>query len=137
MDDTWDWARLLAALEGDADLREGIARAMRDLALLWSVYVWDDGGKIAQVRASPPGFVWEWQDGRDVDHIDWSAFTQRLGAIDPEKWCDLYLTARLSKENAIAAGLDIVEPVTKVYQALLPLYKASTPRATSAARDKD
>jgi hypothetical protein len=81
--------------------------------------------------------VWAWEDGDDADHIEWSGFTQRLRAIDVEKWCDLYLCARLSKEDAIAAGLEIVEPVTEVYQALLPLYEASTPRATPAGRDRD
>jgi hypothetical protein len=135
MDDTWDWPRFLAALGGHRELRQRVDSAMNQMGLRWKVYVWDDGGLIAQVKASPTGLTWEWEQTDDSEDIQWAAFTERLGAIDTEKWCDLYLCTFLAKEDAIAAGFQIVDPVIEVYGALLPLYEASTPRTSAGRRD--
>jgi len=130
MDETWDWARFLAALEGRPDLRPQVETAARQLGLRWEVYVWDDGGLIAAVPLGPAGWVWqEQQTDCEEEAIAWPALVQRLGAIATEKWCDLYLCTSMSKEDAIAAGTGLVHPVTEVYRVLLPLYEASTRRS--------
>lgn len=131
MDDTWDWPRFLSSLERDEQLRTQVGAALRQLGLHWEVYVWDDGGLVAQVRASQSGFLWEWESIDESEDIEWLGFTERLRAIEADKWCDLYLCMFLSKADAIAAGLHVVEPVIEVYRALLPLYEASTPRHRS------
>jgi len=130
MDDTWDWPRFLNALSRRVRVREQVEEAARQLGLQWAIYVPPDGGLIAQVRASPTGWTWEPQEGDDPEEIDWAAFRRRLRAIETEKWCDLYLCASMGKQDAIAAGVEIADPVTEVYRALLPLYEASTPRKT-------
>ena len=131
MDDTWHWPNFLGALESEPKLRQEVEFAMRRLGLRWEVYVWDDGGLIAQVRALPTGLTWEWEDRAEVEEIQWPAFIQRLRDIETEKWCDLYLCTSIVKDLAIASGIQLVDTVTEVYRALLPLYEASTRRISS------
>jgi len=130
MDDTWDWLRFLTALGGDTALQQEVETAMRQLKLHWEVYVWDEGGLIAQVKAAQEGLIWEWQSQDGLGDIAWSDFVSRLRAIETEKWCDLHLCTHMDKDRAIAAGIHIVDPVTTVYRALLPLYEASVQRAS-------
>ena len=133
MDATWDWARFLAALNDEPEVRRQIESAHRKLGLHWTVYVWDDGALTAEAKASPTGSSWRWQGSDGSQELQWPGFTQRLEAIGADKWCDLYFCTSLAKEQAIAAGLQIVEPVTEVYRALLPLYAASARRAGEVA----
>jgi hypothetical protein len=104
---------------------------MRRLGLRWEVYLGHDLGLVARVQASPTGWTWEWKRSHETEEIDEPGFVRKLQAIETEKWCNLYLCASMAKEGAIAAGIEIVEPVTEVYRALLPLYEASTRRTGS------
>jgi len=131
MDDTWHWPNFLGALESEPKLRQEVEFAMRQLGLRWEVHVWADGGLIAQVRALPTGLMWEWKDRAEAEEIQWPAFIQRLRDIETGKWCDLYLCTSIVKDLAIAAGIQLVDTVTEVYRALLPLYEASTQRISS------
>lgn len=135
MDGTWDWPRFLAVLALESALRQRIDSAVRELGLHWQVYLPDDGGLVAQVRASPTGFTWEQKESNASEEINWSGFSDRLRAIEAEKWCDLYLCTSIPKGAAIAMGLQLVDPVTEVYQALLPLYEGSTLRDPSIRRE--
>jgi hypothetical protein len=130
MDDTWDWPRFMNALSRRAKLRGQVEEAARRLGLRWAIYVPPDDGLIAQVRASPTAWIWEPREADHSEEIDWAAFRKRLRGIEAEKWCDLYLCAWMAKEDAIAAGIEIADPVTEVYRALLPLYEISTPERT-------
>lgn len=96
---------------------------MRRLKLHWEVYVWDEGGLIAQVKAAQEDL--EWQGKGKLEDISWPDFINRLRAIEADKWCDLYLCTHVAKDRTTAAGLHLVDPVTEVYRALLPLYEAS------------
>jgi len=127
MDDTWHWPNFLIALEGDPKLQQEIESAMRQLGLCWEVYVWAEGGLLARMRASSTGLMLEQQDD-EPEEASWSVFTKRLRNIDTEKWCDLHLCTFSVKDQVIAAGIQIVDTVTKAYQKLLPLYEASTGR---------
>jgi hypothetical protein len=126
MDDTWHWPTFLAALSGQPRLRQGVESAMRELELHWEVYVGAGGDLTARVQPSPTGLTWEWEDTGVSEEILWPAFTQRLQDIDTKEWCDLYLWTSMAKSDAIAAGTGLVDTVTQVYRALLPLYEAST-----------
>ncbi len=103
---------------------------MRQLRLHWEVYVWDEGGLIGQVRVAQERLIYE-RHGRDKsEDISWPDFISKLRAIETEKWSDLHLCTHMDKDRATAAGIPIVDPVTEVYQALLPLYEASVRRAS-------
>ena len=115
---------------------------MGDLGLRWSV--WRDAatglGLVARVELGEEGLLsWEWgEEGSDeeasdeeasegdAEEISWTAFAQRLRSIEPTPSVHAFLAAGMTKEAAISAGVRIVEPVTTVYRALLPLYTAST-----------
>jgi hypothetical protein len=131
MDDTWHWPNFLSALDNDAKLRQEVDTAMHRLELRWEIDVGADGGLVAQVQASSGGLTWEWQDRDESEEISWPAFVKRLRDIETEKWCNLYLCTGTAKDEAIAAGIQLVDTVVKVYRALLPLYQASTHRARS------
>jgi hypothetical protein len=128
MDDTWDWLRFISALGGDTALQAEVEKAMRQLELRWEVYIWDEGGLIAQMTTRQDDLVWQRQD-QEPEAISWDGFAAKLRAIEIEKWCDLFLCTHMDKNQAIEAGIRIVDPVTEVYRALLPLYETSTRRA--------
>ena len=129
MDDTWHWLNFVSALESDKRLQREVKAAMDDLRLCWEVYVWDDGALIAEVKAAQDGLTWEGQDADRTEDISWGDFTKRLRGIETQKWCVLHLCAYMSKNEAIASGIQLVDPVTEVYRALLPLYETSILRA--------
>jgi hypothetical protein len=137
MDASWHWPAFLAAMKSATQLSQKITDAMRRLNLSWKIFESDAtenesesdvGNLIAKVKASPTGLIWETEDERDQEEIDWPTFVQQLHDLDAEKWHDLYLVARMPKKQAIDTGIHFVGEVTKVYRALLPLYDASTAR---------
>ena len=129
MDDTWHWLNFVSALNKDKRFRRKIKAAMDGLKLHWQVYVQDDGGLIAEVRIAQDGLTWNRQDTDKAEDISWGDFTERLQGVETQKWCDLYLCARMIKDKAIGLGVQIVDPVTEVYRALLFLYEASVLKA--------
>ena len=98
---------------------------MHQLGLRWSL-VWDEGRRRARVTAAQNGLL-KWQGQEEPELVLWPGFINSLRALEPEKWYDLYLSGYTDKSEAITAGIHLAEPVTNVYRALLPLYKASTP----------
>ncbi len=133
MDATWHWPNMVAALVRDEALHGEIEGAMRQHRLRWDFYVWADGGLIAQVEPGDEGLTWRWEDHDQSEHLAWSGFLERLAAIESEKWCDLFLSAVLPKEEAIAARGRLVDTVADALRALLPLYEASTRQGRFAA----
>ncbi len=125
MDDTWDWLEFLAALASDEALQQKIEDTMRRLELQWEVYIEDDPA--ARVKAAEKNLIWE-QEGRDVpEEVSWpGGFIEKLPVLKAERRCSLFLCAYMDKKEAMAAGKSIIDPVAEVYQALLPLYVAST-----------
>jgi len=125
MDDTWNWRSLLGALEGTEELQKEVKAVMLGLGLHWEVHIPEEGGLIGETEATHAGMTWRRKDSRP-ENTSWPHFIKILRDIDNAKWCDLYLCTYLPKDRAIAAGVQLVDPVTEVYRALLPLYEAST-----------
>jgi hypothetical protein len=123
MDKSWRWPTMIAALASDAHLREEVEGAMRQHDLHWHAYVWDQGRLSRELEASADGLLWE-QAEQPPEVISWYDFVRRLDGV--EEWVDLFLTARLSKEQAMGTGASLADPVIAVFRALLPLYQAST-----------
>jgi len=125
MDDTWDWQRFLAALDGDKALQGSVSAAMTELDLHWDVYFEGETLLVAQVRAADDGLRWQPTDETDGEAMSWSDFAARLSDLRPGSWCDLYLGKYMDRDDAIAAGVGLADEVTRTFQALLPLYQAS------------
>ena len=115
MDGTWDWLAFLAALEKDATLQHKVEAAMRRLNLCWRVSVKEGDRQIEQ---------WAWP--ATVENVSWPDFVKRLCAIESARWTNVSLCTHMRKEEAVAAGVRFIDPVTEAYRALLALYEAST-----------
>jgi len=126
MDDTWHWLNFIKALENDTRLQQEVQTAMDHLRLYWDVFIWAEGGRVAQVAFAEGTLKWKGEHRGESEDVTWPTFVERLRAIETAKWCDLFLWTYMQKEDAIAAGIDIHRPVTEIYRALLPLYEAST-----------
>jgi len=50
---------------------------------------------------------------------------ERLATIPSDRWVDLYILRRVSKEDAIKKGSQIVGEIIALYSALMPIYEAS------------
>ncbi|MBU1878744.1 MAG: hypothetical protein KJ734_07325, partial [Chloroflexi bacterium] len=133
MDNTWHWLNFLGAIEKDVALQQKIKAAMIQMQLRWEVYVWEKGGLIAQVRplSDSDSLQWDEENQGESTNISWPDFVDRLKAIETEDGCDLHLCTHMNKEQAMAAGIGLANSVTQVYQALLPVYEASTRRVGS------
>ena len=128
MDNSWKWLIFLDALERNTMLRQAIQAVMCQLNLHWEIHVSEKGIEemAAQATATPQALTWKRETKDEPEIVTWHGFISRLGDIEPNKWCDLYLCAHLDKAACIAAGIGLAEPVVRVYHALLPLYQAST-----------
>lgn len=124
---TWYWSNMLDVLQNDTVLQQQLENAMRQLHLHWDIGIRGARGFVAQVEvAQEGGLTWRRENQKNPGDITWPEFVERLKAIDIDKWCDLYLWAHMSKEQAVAARVDITKPVIEVFLALLPLYEACT-----------
>lgn len=122
MDETWHWLHFIRALDRNKKLQGELKTAMAKHNLHWEIYAEADGGLTAEVTVTQNGLVWHRQG---TDGISWDGFVDRLRGIGAHQWCNLYLSALIPKDKAIDMGTRIADPVTEVYQALLPLYEAS------------
>jgi len=126
MDSSWHWPNLIEALDNDTGLQQAVEGSMHEHKLEWELYVWDDGGLVARVWAGDEGLMGTGHEGTESKAISLPEFISQLRGIDAGKWADLYLCTHMTKESALAAGPGLVEPVSEVLRALLPLYEAST-----------
>jgi hypothetical protein len=126
MDSTWHWPNMVEALHNEASLQQEIESAMRRHKLQWELYVWAEGGMVAQVRAAAEALRIESQDREVAEPMSWLDFVALLRRIGAENWADLHLRTYLPKDTALAAGAGLVALVTEAYRALLPLYEACT-----------
>jgi len=125
MDGTWDWQRFTASLGSDKALQRGVSRAMTELDLHWDVYLEGEALLAAQVTPADGELRWEPTGETDSETMSWLDFAARLSDLQPGSWCDLYLCKCMSKDEAIAARASLADEVRRIYEALLPLYRAS------------
>ncbi|MGD2148910.1 MAG: hypothetical protein PVH41_19615 [Anaerolineae bacterium] len=135
MGEAWDWPRFIGVLKSEATLRRRIAAAMHDLGLTWSI--WRDAASglapLARADVGEDGLL-SWQEGDlEAEELAWPAFADQVSSIEPTPSVHVFLATDVANDEAIAAGVQIVEPVTTVYRALLPLYIASTGKRSPGA----
>lgn len=128
IDEEWDWQRFIAALAEDEALRQEIVEAMREHDLYWQVKVSEDDEVVWKATAvlNDDADAFTWRQGETSETLSWPEFIQKLKEIDENYWVDLHLCHKMSKEEALAAGEDIADPIVTVLHALIPLYEAST-----------
>ena len=125
MDDTWHWPSMMRALKADEALHAELQTAMLEHNLQWRIHT-HAAEPVGVVDAIPGALRWKWPRVDSPESLTWTGFVDRLGALDPETWWNLWLVTGLPKLDALAAGLDIARWAVAAYRALMRLYALST-----------
>ena len=125
LDDSWRWPRFLRRLRQREALRSGVEDAVARCDLHWKWYVWEDGGLVARAFREEGGWSWVSSNGGGSEPLSWEAFLGRLENADATKWFEVHLCRDKPREEALGLGVQLVDPVTDVFVALLPLYGAA------------
>lgn len=127
MDSTWDWSRFSHALT-DTPLCHTLDNAMHEYRLCWEIDTWVGESADLDVVISPcdQGVKWQPERGEEIETLSWPRLLERINSIKADRWCNVQIGFRLPKEQAVADGPRVIDRVTAVYRALLPLYIAST-----------
>ena len=125
LDDSWRWPRFLRSLRQNEALRSGVEDAAARCDLHWKWYVWEGGGLVARAFREEGGWSWVSSNGGGSETLSWEAFLDRLENADANKWCELHLCRDMPREEALGLGVQLVDPVTDAFVALLPLYGAA------------
>jgi hypothetical protein len=119
----WDWSRLLAGLWTGSRLHrviEGIE---------------DEHGARFLARKSQGDPV-HFADGLDEgaeplwnelhpSYVDVKERVERLSGVPGDWRCEVYILKQMSKQQAVDAGMAVVDPITDLMKALMPIYTAS------------
>lgn len=127
MDDSWDWPRLIGALNENLALRRTVQDAMEEYDLSWVIELIDSDGapkQTATVAIETGGLALRVAGDDGVRTLEWSDFIAYLEELDDDDSCNLSLSQHIAKADAIELGVDIADEVSAVWQALLPLYDA-------------
>jgi len=120
---------LLTALSGDEGLRNTLRSSMEQHNLSLMVYgTTTSYGQVGRVMVEEGGFVWEHEEpGQEIRReMSGKQLADYLQTVTPEKRADIYVGRQVSKEEAMGARGKIVTQILTVYEALLPLYDASS-----------
>ena len=129
MDDTWDWARFLAAVAEDKSLQARTLVAMEHCNLRWEINVeMPDGPADRYVTTQQETLYLQTQADGEPTPLEWAGFGELLAAVPADGWCNVYLMAYTDKASALELGVGLAQEVANVYNALLPLYAASVQR---------
>jgi hypothetical protein len=124
----WDVSAFLAALADDGVPRRELRSAMRTYDLRLDVYGMDVSyGQVGQVVAEERGFLWrsESAEQETTQPMNWEQVVEYLQTVASDKQCDIYARKHLSVTEALDAETKISSGITKVFEALLPVYDAS------------
>lgn len=133
MDEGWHWTSMIAALQADGALRGELQAAMTAHRLEWRMRAHGMQAPVAVITAAGEALEWAQPGDESPEPLFWPAFVEWLGALDPDKWWNLWLVTSLPKAEALAAGLGVATAAVSVFRSLLPLYEASASLGRFAA----
>jgi hypothetical protein len=125
----WPWSVLLKQLAAEEQLRQALHAALQAQNLALDVFAMEVSyGQVGHITAEEDGFVWQHEDaGQEVTRkMDGEALVEYLQTVAPTKRSELYIHKRLSPQAALQGGPAIATQILPVFEALVPLYKAST-----------
>ena len=126
MDRSWDWKRCLESLARDEDLQTQLETAMAENDLHWEVELLHDDNLVDDPIQVTLGDPLAWQANGETEPISWEEFVEKLKELPQSYWCNLYLGKHMDKAQALAAGTNLADSVIAAYEAIYPLYDAST-----------
>ena len=123
------WSALLAAFGEDQKLRRALRAAMKANDLSLDVYAEElSYGQVGQIVVQDRGFQWQHETAEQemTRKMNWNELVEYLQTVSPEKRCDLCLCKRLTAEAALELGAGTTAEIAGIFEALLPVYDAST-----------
>lgn len=125
----WPWSVLLKKLEGEEQVRQALHAALQEQNLALDVLAMDVSyGQVGRIVAAGDEFLWQHEDaGQEVTRqMDGEALAEHLQTVAPSKRSDLYVRKRIPPQTALDAGPAIAVQILAAFEALVPLYEAST-----------
>ncbi len=125
----WPWSVLLKQFAKDEQLRKTLHAALQEQSLALDLLAMEVSyGQVGQITAEGEEFLWQHEDaGQEVTRqMNGEAVAEYLQTAAPTKRCDLYIRTTLSPQAALKAGPAVANQILSAFEALLPLYEAST-----------
>lgn len=125
MDASWDWLRFRSALLSSPDISIIIEEVEQDpmMRFIGRKSAGSDHFHLSNGLQAGAASLWDEQEAHRI------AVEQRielLTQIPSGYWGEAYIVAQLPKEEAIALGIRVAEPITDLFRTLLPLYRAAS-----------
>lgn len=125
----WPWSVLLEQFAKDDQLPRTLHAALQEQGLTLDLLAMEVSyGQVGRITAEGEDFLWQHEDaGQEVTRkMNGEALAEYLQTVAPTKRCDLYAQAQISPQAALKAGPGIASQILPAFEALLPLYVAST-----------
>ncbi len=126
----WPWSAFVAAL-ADEGIGGGLRKAVEAHNLAMEVYTTEiKYGRVARITAQGEGFVWQHEDaGQEVTRtMSLEEVAGYVRDLAPEKRCEVYVQRQVPVAQAVKAGAAIADEMGALFEALLPVYRASIGR---------
>jgi hypothetical protein len=118
MDDTWYWPCFLELL-AEERWQQSLERVMDQHQLHWRV---DVEQQDADGTYAPAGELTASAFTPEAPFPTFAAFVDYLRTLPADQWCNLFLIATLSKQQALIQGIAVAETIAETLAALSPMY---------------
>lgn len=128
MDHTWDWPRLINALENSSQLQAAIAQAENQHGARFIARYSRGDAHFHYSNGVEMGAMSLWNEERSAE----KSVGERLDllrSIPDEHWGEIYITGAIPKYAAIQAGFSVADKMAGLMRTLLPIYRASVTAA--------
>lgn len=124
MDANWDWPRFLSALLNRPELSRIIEEVEKDPMVRFIGRKSTGSDRFHFANGLREGAVSLW-DEQETNRIAVEHRIELLTQIPNSHWGEVYIIAQLPKEEAIALGVKVSEPIANLFHTLLPFYRAA------------
>lgn len=124
MDHVWDWPRLTQALKADKALQSVLAavESAHGARFIGRMSRGDEHFHFANGLEMGAESLW---DESQPARLGVDERVAQLESIPDDHWGEIYIIARMPKQDAIDLGVDVAKPVAGLIKVLLPLYEAA------------
>lgn len=129
MDHVWDWPRLTHALKSDETLQSTVVAAESEhgARFIGRMSKGEEHFHFANGLEMGAESLWDESQSTSLSVEDRVA---QLEGIPDDHWGEIYVVARMPKQDAIDLGVDVAKPIVRLFEVLLPLYEAAVRQGT-------
>jgi hypothetical protein len=124
MDHKWDWPRLIQALKSDETLRSTVvaAESERGARFIGRMSQGDKHFHFANGLEMGAESLW---DESPTTSLSVEERVAELESIPDNYWGEIYIIARMPKQEALDLGANVARRIARLFRILLPLYEAA------------